>query len=342
MYLKPWIIFFICALVVSLLVGASAFMFAVSPRDALLLIPITFFITITIIGIFFRFFFSDQVSNVLKSVDVLKENQVDLSQVNPLRALQVASKELSSYAMDKEREIRDLKEMANFRREFIADVSHELKTPIFAAQGFIHTLLDGASEDETVRKRFLKKAAKSLDGLDLLVQDLLSLSQIETGQRTVQLGDFNLWELFIEIIDQFEDKSEKKNIKLYFLPDKTDKVIVSADEKLIYQVISNLLSNAIKYTQEKGEITVGYETSNFSVRIFIKDNGPGIPKEDQNRIFERFYRVEKSRSREREKGGTGLGLAIVKHILEAHHSKIGLKSQLGKGSEFFFDLPLVK
>lgn len=342
MNMRPWLTLLLCSLSITILVAIFELVVGIGMEHLMIVIPVTFFITILVISIFFKVFFSVQINKVLNSLEILKANHVDVSQVNPLRALQVASKELSTYARDKEREIRDLKEMANFRREFLADVSHELKTPIFAAQGFIHTLLDGASEDENVRRRFLKKAAKSLDGLDLLVQDLLALSQIETGQRTVQPSNFNLWELIIELLDQFEEKAEKKNIKIYFLPDKTDKVIVSADEKLIYQVVSNLVSNAIKYTQEKGEITVGYETSNYTVRIFVKDNGPGIPKEHLNRIFERFYRVEKSRSREREKGGTGLGLAIVKHILEAHKTKIQVKSTVGKGSEFFFDLQLAK
>ncbi|MEM7552188.1 MAG: ATP-binding protein [Bacteroidota bacterium] len=342
MYLKPWLILLLASLFIGLLTSIISLFVGLTELNAFILFIVVSLVAAIVVGISFKLFFSDELKNILNSLEILKDSNIDIREVNPFRALQVAGKELSVYARVKEKEIEDLREMARFRREFLADVSHELKTPIFAAQGFIHTLLDGAADDETVRKRFLKKAAKSLDGLDMLVQDLLSLSQIETGQKTLQIGQFNLWELIIEMMDQFEDKAEKKSIKLYFLPDKTDKVIISADEKLIYQVVSNLLSNAIKYTQEKGEITVGYETGNYNVRIFVKDNGAGISKEHLNRIFERFYRVEKSRSREREKGGTGLGLAIVKHILEAHNSKIQVRSTPGKGSEFFFHLPLTK
>jgi len=254
------------------------------------------------------------------------------------------SSEIYSYAEDKEKEIKELKKMAAFRREFIADVSHELKTPIFAAQGFVHTLLDGAVNDKSVRKKFLKKAAKSLDSLDLLVQDLLALSQIETGDIKLHYEYIDLVKLTEDVFEQFENRAVKKDVKLIF----SDRINTNnnirqqayafADYKLISQVMSNLISNAIKYSRENETVEVDFVPDQKEVTVFVKDTGLGIPPSDVGHIFQRFYRVEKSRTKDKEKGGTGLGLAIVKHIIEAHGSKVNVTSKVGKGSVFSFKL----
>ncbi len=245
--------------------------------------------------------------------------------------------EIYSYAKIKHQEIENLKKIETFRREFIADISHELKTPIFAAQGFVHTLLDGAVKDKNVRNRFLKKAAKSLDGLDHLVQDLLTISKMETGAVSMEFSNFNLRELVMEVFDQFESKAEKRELRLKIGKDAPQGVIVYADKQRISQVLLNLISNALKYKKEgKGMVEVDFKEMTTSYRVIIKDDGVGIPPEDVNRIFERFYRVEKSRSK--DKGGSGLGLSIVKHILEAHDTQIEVSSELGRGSMFWFSL----
>lgn len=240
------------------------------------------------------------------------------------------------YAESKQREIEELKKVEAFRKDFIADVSHELKTPIFAAQGFVHTLLDGAMKEKGVRKKFLKKAAKSLDGLDMLVQDLLTLSHIETGQIKMRFEDVDLYALTREVFEQFKGKHNKKEVSLR-LEGRARKVIVRADRQRIFQVLSNLVSNAIKHSHEGGEVEVSFAVRKKSVVTRVKDSGEGIAAEHLGRIFERFYRVDKSRSR--EKGGTGLGLAIVKHILEGHQTKAEVESEPGKGSIFSFRLP---
>jgi two-component system phosphate regulon sensor histidine kinase PhoR len=250
------------------------------------------------------------------------------------------NEEISSFALLKQKEIDELKKLEAFRKEFIADVSHELKTPIFAAQGFVHTLIDGAVDDKNVRHKFLKKAAKSLDGLDSLVQDLLTLSQIETGDIKMKFDQVDLVKLCEEVVEQFEEKAEQKKIRLKLLDSKHSKIFVHADEKRIDQVITNLISNAINYTPEGGEVTVSFDEGKKNVTTIVTDTGEGIPKQHLHRIFERFYRVDKSRSRER--GGTGLGLAIVKHILEGHNTKAEVQSEVGKGSEFSFKLPRSK
>jgi two-component system phosphate regulon sensor histidine kinase PhoR len=256
--------------------------------------------------------------------------------LNPLKNI---NEEIIAFAALKQKEIDELRKLEQFRKDFVANVSHELKTPIFAAQGFIHTLLDGAMNDKQVRDKFLKKAAKNLDGLDMLVQDLLTLSQIETGDIKMKFETFDLVALCAEVLDQLEGKARKKDIRLR-LGDQKQKLMVYADPLRISQVITNLASNGVNYTPEGGEVVISFDAGKKFVTTFVRDNGDGIPSEDLARIFERFYRVEKSRSR--EKGGTGLGLAIVKHILESHNTKAEVESTLGKGSVFSFKLMRAK
>jgi two-component system phosphate regulon sensor histidine kinase PhoR len=259
---------------------------------------------------------------------------------NSLNPFEKLNQEIATFALLQQKEIDELKKLEAFRKEFIADVSHELKTPIFAAQGFVHTLIDGAVNDKNVRTKFLKKAAKSLDGLDSLVQDLLTLSQIETGDIKMKFVQTDLVKLCEEVIDQFEEKAEQKKITLKLKPARQSKIIIQADELRISQVMTNLISNAIKYTPEGGDVSVSFDVGKKNVTTFVTDTGEGIPQQHLHRIFERFYRVDKSRSR--EKGGTGLGLAIVKHILEGHGSRAEVHSEEGKGSEFSFKLPRAK
>jgi len=252
--------------------------------------------------------------------------------LNPLKRL---NRDITNYAEGKQQEIQELKRMEAFRREFIADISHELKTPIFAAQGFVHTLLDGAVEDKKVRGKFLKKAAKSLDGLDILVQDLLTISQMETGEIKMHFENFDIVGLTKEVVDQLEGEAEKRKIEVQ-IEGADQKHFVRADYQRIYQVMINLVSNGIKYTKKEGHVTIRFEEKDRQIITYIIDNGRGIPPEDLKRIFERFYRVEKSRSK--EKGGTGLGLSIVKHIMEGHDSTIEVQSEVKKGSTFSFKL----
>lgn len=253
---------------------------------------------------------------------------------NPLMRI---NREILTYAKAKQQEIDQLKKAEYFRKEFIADVSHELKTPIFAAQGFVHTLLDGAVKDKNVRNKFLKKAAKSLDGLDRIVQDLLTISQVETGVTKMEMENFNIAELVQEVYDQFEGKAEKKDIDLQFAKGCPMDLHVFADRHKIFQVILNLVSNSIKYRKDDRTFVItNLIEHEKDVELRLKDNGIGISEKHLSRIFERFYRVDKSRSR--EKGGTGLGLSIVKHILEAHNTHISVTSQQNVGSEFSFQL----
>ena len=299
---------------------------------------ISFSASYLLIFVVLEFLVFREINKIYKVMDKLRKKElasISNEKSGALNPLQKINEEIYSFAALKQKEIDELKKLEAFRREFIADVSHELKTPIFAAQGFVHTLLDGAMNDKTVRGRFLKKAAKSLDGLDVLVQDLLTLSQIETGEIKMKFENIDLYKLCSEVVDQFEQKAAKKNIRLK-MQGSQGKIIVFVDWQRMTQVITNLVSNAINHTPEDGEVIISFEIGKKNVTTLISDTGEGIPPEHIHRVFERFYRVDKSRSR--EKGGTGLGLAIVKHILEGHNSKAEVQSVPGKGSVFSFKL----
>ena len=280
-----------------------------------------------------------EVNKMYKTIHKLKIRDFNISRksiiknTNPFKKL---NDEIFVYVARKQKEIDELKRLELFRREFLADVSHELKTPIFAAQGFIHTLIDGAVDDERVRDKFLSKAAKSLDGLDALVKDLVALSQLETGEVKMNFERVDLAHVTHEIFEQLEKIAHGKQIKLQVRTSNPGPIWVRADPQRIMQVMTNLIENGVKYGNENGHVLVNLEDDKKSVIVSVRDDGPGIPPEHLSRIFERFYRVEKSRSKDR--GGTGLGLAIVKHILNAHKTKISVMSKVEKGTTFRFKL----
>jgi len=316
-------------LLLSLLLGAPSF------ASVAITFAITTAVALAVSYFMLRTFYYRQLQDIRNSLQKLgiKVESSDESDDITIDAITAA---LASYVQQKQREIDQLKRLEVFRKEFIADVSHELKTPIFAAQGFVHTLLDGAIKEKDVRKKFLKKAAKSLDGLDMLVQDLLTLSHIETGQIKMRFEEVDLYALTEEVFEQFTGKHNKKDVVLR-IDGRSRKVLVRADRQRISQVLTNFVSNAIKHSGENSEVIVSFSVRRRSVVTYVKDFGEGIAAEHIGRIFERFYRVDKSRSR--EKGGTGLGLAIVKHILEGHGTRAEVESEPGKGSTFSFKLP---
>ncbi|WP_194776150.1 sensor histidine kinase [Pararhodonellum marinum] len=337
------------ALVLALAISALtvAFLSLMESATATLLIVaggISFSVSYLLMNITLEYLIFKEISSIYVMLEKIQKK--DLSNVvdKPNRAsispLKKINKTINSYAVAKNKEIETLQKNAVFRREFIADISHELKTPIFAAQGYVHTLLDGAVEDEAVRYKFLKRAAKSLNSLDKLVHDLLTLNQMESGVIKFHFESFDLKDLVLEVIEELEQKAAKRDVLIRFYFDKKKSYPTYADKDKIFRVCQNLISNAIKYNHDGGEVEVHLKQHKNQLHVDIKDNGQGIPPEDIKRVFERFYRVEKSRSR--EKGGTGLGLAIVKHILEGHKSKISVTSTVGKGSMFSFELPLEK
>ena len=243
---------------------------------------------------------------------------------------------LTSYKTRLE-EINILKDQENYRREFLGNVSHELKTPLFTIQGYILTLIEGALKDKKVRGKYLRRSAKGVDRLISIVKDLDLITQFESGIKTVDKTDFNIYELIENVYDLMEFESEKNNTKLLINNENNTPVIVNADKERILQVLTNLIVNSIKYGKEGGYTKVKveeYDKDRIIVRV--KDNGEGIEDEHLPRLFERFYRIDKNRSR--KKGGSGLGLSIVKHIIEAHQEQIFVESKIGQGTEFSFTL----
>ncbi|MFU8859896.1 MAG: sensor histidine kinase [Cyclonatronaceae bacterium] len=237
-----------------------------------------------------------------------------------------------------EKEIHRLNRIENYRKEFIGDISHELKTPIFAIQGFLETLMDGALEDENVNREFLRKAMRNVNRLMGLIQNLMDISRLETGDMKPEMQFFVLYDVVQEVIESLQIKAGQEQVSLDI--DNIDKTLqVNADRNQIRQVFINLIENAIKYNRPGGSIHVGlkpFHRSDLKITVYVRDTGIGIESRDLRRVTERFFRVDKSRSR--EKGGTGLGLAIVKHILESHDEQLNIESRPREGSTFSFTL----
>jgi two-component system phosphate regulon sensor histidine kinase PhoR len=230
-----------------------------------------------------------------------------------------------------------LKGREEYRREFLGNVSHELKTPLFTVQGYISTLLDGAMDDKAIRKKYLKRAEKGVERLIYIVEDLDMITKLEVGDLNLDYSEFDIVELVQNVFDLLEMKADKKKITLAFDNYHIQPIFVKGDKDKIQQVIENLVVNSIKYGKEGGltEVSV-INLTKKKVLVRVSDNGEGIEKQNIPRLFERFYRVNKSGSR--SEGGSGLGLAIVKHIIEAHKEKIYVESEFGIGSEFSFTL----
>ena len=251
------------------------------------------------------------------------------------------TKDVERFARDKKLEIETLKIRENYRREFIGNISHELKTPLFTVQGYIETLLDGARMDKSIRKKYLKGAIKGLERLIYIVKDLDMITQLEVGGLKLDEAKFNIVELVNEVFNLLEMKAARKNISLTCDVNLKKHINVFADKERIQQVLSNLLDNSIKYGKQDGttEVSIEHLIKN-KVIVRVTDNGEGIDSNHLPRIFERFFRVDKSGSR--KEGGSGLGLSIVKHIVDAHDERIYVESQIGVGSEFSFTLEKAK
>ncbi len=251
------------------------------------------------------------------------------------------TREVKKFATDKKLEIETLKVREEYRREFLGNVSHELKTPLFTVQGYLSTLLDGAMNDKTIRKKYLERAEKGVERLIYIVQDLDMISKLEIGDLNLEMGEFDIVKLVQNVFDLLEMKASKKDILLMFDMRYNRPIMVYGDEDKIQQVVMNLVVNSIKYGKFKGSTEVSIEDlTDEKVIVRVTDNGEGIEKKNIPRLFERFYRVDKSGAR--TEGGSGLGLSIVKHIIEAHEERIYVDSTYGVGSEFSFTIEKAK
>lgn len=273
--------------------------------------------------------------------DLTLLESVSLNKGPIMTDMRTLTQEIDKFARDKKIEIEALKVREKYRKEFLGNVSHELKTPLFTVQGYILTLLDGAMNDEKLLEKYLERASKGIERLGYIIKDLDMITKLEVGDLSLNIEAFDIVELVKNVFEMLEMKASKKRITLTFDTDYNKLVLVKADKERIQQVLANLIVNSLKYGREKGTTEVSIENLiKNKVIIRVTDNGEGIEKRDLPRLFERFYRVDKSGSR--KVGGSGLGLSIVKHIIEAHDEKIYVESEFGVGSEFSFTLEKVE
>jgi two-component system phosphate regulon sensor histidine kinase PhoR len=305
-----------------------------------LLVSVLFTFLISFLVIQFRAerFIYRRIKQIYDDVTLLESTSLTRGPITT--DMKTLTEEIEKFAHDKRIEIDTLKIREEYRKEFLGNVSHELKTPLFTVQGYIHTLLDGAMEDKKVRKKYLNRAAKGVERLIYIIKDLDLITKLEIGNLHLELEDFDIIELIKSVFELLEMKASKKGISLVFDTEYTEPVMVRADKEKIQQVLTNLVVNSIKYGHEDGTTEVSVENLiKNKIIIRVTDNGEGIAEQHLTRLFERFYRVDKSGSR--KEGGSGLGLAIVKHIIEAHNEKIYVESVVDVGSEFSFTLEKV-
>lgn len=302
----------------------------------LIILLILFFGSWVILYKLLEEFIYDKIKLIYRNMPSLKVERETLKPDMNIDVLEEVNEEVSGWAEDRMAEIRDLREKESFRKEFVGNVAHELKTPIFSIQGYILTLLEGALEDPNFNRKFLKKAAKSAERMAMLVEDLDTITQFESGNLKLDIERLDIVELTREIMDGRDQEAEEKKITLQFSKPYDRPIYVRADGFRISQVLTNLITNSINYGKEGGKTTIHFYDLEKQILVEVEDDGPGISKGHQPRLFERFYRVDKSRAR--HQGGTGLGLAICKHIIEAHKQSISMRSEPGKGAVFSFTL----
>ncbi len=301
----------------------------------LIAIIVLFLISFFIIQYRAEHFIYRRLRKIYEDVSILNVN--DLKRESATTDIEKISKSMQKFVEGQRLEIKNLTERDSFRRDFLGNVAHELKTPLFTVQGYILTLMEGAVNDKQIRMKYLERANKGAERLVAVIKDLDMISKLENDGMTLNIDVFNILELIQNVFDLLEMKAKKRNITLQFDKVYEFPVFVKGDIEKIEQVLINLIVNSIKYGNPNGRTMLGVESYNDTKFIIkIIDNGEGIKKEHISRLFERFYRVDQSRSR--EQGGSGLGLSIVKHIIEAHNENILLKSTYGEGSEFSFTL----
>jgi len=321
-----------------------ALVYFLSSEEKKLLSILVFFPAIFIISFFiiqFRTerFIYNRIKKIYDEVSILNDDEfIRASTTSDIDSL---SNSVKNYVQGKRIEIKNLTERDSFRKDFLGNVSHELKTPLFTVQGYILTLIEGGINDKLIRDKYLERANKGVDRLVAIVKDLDMIAKLETEGLKMNYEVFNIIDLIQNVFDLFEMKAKKRNITLQFDKVYDYPVFVNGDKERIEQVLINLIVNSIKYGKLNGLTSVGIES--FDKKKFIikvVDNGEGIKEEHISRLFERFYRVDQSRSR--EQGGSGLGLSIVKHIVEAHNETVLINSTFKKGSEFSFTMKKVK
>jgi len=341
----PRILSFFTSLFISLIGVIVSLVFKSSLTEIFFSMLVVFTTSYILILYALDFFIYRKIKLIYKTIHSQKVQKFDQLKFPELGMVSdpvsAVTQEVLDWAADQKTEIDQLKKNEIYRKEFLGNVSHELKTPIFSIQGYVHTLLDGALDDPEVNIHFLKKAAKATDRLAALVNDLESISQLESGYLQMEIEPFDIHDLIKEVFSSADFLTQDSHIVLDFKEGCNKPFWVEADRYRIREVISNLVINSIKYGKDHGKTLVGLYDMDENILVEVTDNGIGVETDLLPRLFERFYRVDKSRSRGSE-GGTGLGLSIVKHIIEAHNQAINVRSKPGIGTTFAFTLKKAK
>jgi two-component system phosphate regulon sensor histidine kinase PhoR len=332
---------FVFSLILALIISTITY-FSINFRTTYQIENISQFLilttVLTLVSFFFtylylKFFVENKIKEIYNSIipkkDIVEENLISTNMEDLVN-------QLKNYSIESQTKIKSMKEKENFRRNFIGNLAHELKTPLFTSQSYLLTLIDGALKDEKVNLKYLKIAEKAIERLIFIAKDLDLITKLESENMKLEKTSFNLISIINNVFEMLEIQAEKNNISL-IIDSKKKKINVTADQEKIHQVLTNLIENSIKYGKKDGTTEISIEEileNKYLVRI--TDNGQGIKKEHFERLFERFYRVESSGNR--STGGSGLGLAIVKHIIDAHNEKIYVESDFGIGSEFSFSI----
>lgn len=330
---------FLITLIATLVFTVSGLVSSSIRFDLLLVfVPTVFISSYLIIKYSIDKFFFEKIKIIYRTIGKLKtKREIKTKKAKTDDVLDIVNQAVLQWSLEQKKEIDELKRMADYRREFLGNVSHELKTPIFNIQGYVLTLLDGGLQDDEINVKYLNNAKKSINRLIAIVEDLEEISKFESGELKLKKETFDLNDLIQDVIEYMELKARDNNVTIRLESSNNLSYSVLADKKRIRQVLINLIDNAIKYGgREKGKVTISVFDFHDYYLVEIKDNGDGIPEEYLFRVFERFFRTDAARSR--QKGGTGLGLAIVKHIIEAHNQKISVRNNPGKGSTFAFSV----
>lgn len=332
-----------CSLAVGLAIAAVSFYYHADLTTFVIIIIVASILSFLMFNFVFERYIYSRINTMYKLIHNLKlgkDLKDALGEHVTADPITDAENEVKAWAKDKKNEIEQLKSQEKFRREFLSNVSHEFKTPLFAIQGYIETLQDGLiEEDIQMAKNFLNKASKNVDRLNYLIQDLDEISKLESGRIVLNIEKFDIVELIKETKESLDDKAKDHNIQIILKTKIGVPFWVKADKHKIHQVLVNLIENSIKYGKNGGSTQIRIFPLFEQVLVEITDNGGGIEEKNLNRVFERFFRIDKSRSR--EIGGSGLGLAIVKHIIEAHQQNVNVRSTEGIGTTFGFTLQKV-
>ena len=327
------------SLILTIVVGISAVILFGSLQRWLVLtgfLVVFFIIAFILIQYTINNFILEKIQPIYKIIDSVPKNRKEAKKRKGFIELSEVEHDVEQWAQNQLQEIERLKELERYRKDFVGNVSHELKTPIFNIQGYILTLLEGGLEDPKINKLYLTRSEKSIDRMISIVEDLESITKLETGELQPHYSTFDLVKVVEYSLEMEQMLAKEQKISLKFVNKPERPVLVKADKKRIIEVLTNLITNGIKYGKKKGYVKIGFYDFDEKIMVEVSDNGIGVDEKNLPRIFERFFRVDKSRSR--EQGGTGLGLSIVKHIIEAHNQTINVQSVPDEGTTFTFTI----